>query len=503
MHILSADQHRQLDAATLAADGIDSRQLMERAATAWTEAFVRHYPADHREVVVVAGTGNNGGDGLVIARLLRFRGYTSRAVVVGVGTASEDQQHNRRRARDTGVPVRDWALGEPLPVLTPGCIVIDALFGTGLSRPIEGELGRLIDHLNEQPVTRVAVDLPSGLYADRPPEGHIVRAQRTLSLGYPKLALFAPANTNYLGDWELVPFAVADRYAAEAEVVHHMLREKEVAKLLRLRRANDHKGTFGHALLVAGAFGKMGAAIIAARAVLRAGAGLVTTHLPRCGYEIMQISFPEAMCSVDRHRYQFTGVSGVDRYDVVGIGPGLGTASSSVQGLDRLLEEYDRPMVVDADALNIVARQGWLDRLPRGSVLTPHPKEFERLFGETTDDFARWELQRQQAQQLGLIILCKTGYTSIATPNGALYLNTTGNPGMGTGGTGDALTGVITGLLAQGYTSEDAARLGVYLHGLAGDLAAEELEQESLLAEDVVHHLGRAFRVLHAVRATG
>ena len=503
MRILSAEQHRELDAATLREHGISSLQLMERAATAWTEAFVKHYPKQNREIVIVAGSGSNGGDGMVIARLLRFRAYTVRVIAVALGTLSEDNSANRRRAKDTGVPLRDWSPGDELPTLREGSILIDALFGTGLSRPIEGELAKLIDYLNELAVTRVAVDLPSGLYADRPAEGSILRADLTLSLGYPKLALFAPHNTPYLGAWELVPFELSNTYPEQAEVANHMLTATEIAGVLRPRHANDHKGPFGHALLVAGAFEKMGAAVICARAILRAGAGLVTTHVPRSGYEIMQISFPEAMCSVDSHRYQFTNVKHTERYDVIGVGPGLGTNEATAKGLGKLLDTADRPMVIDADALNIVARQDWLERLPRGRILTPHPKEFERLFGATSDDFARWEVQRKWARELGLVVLCKTGYTSIATSDGKLYFNTTGNPGMGTGGTGDALTGVLTGLLAQGYSSAVAARLGVYLHGLAGDLAAEELEQESLLAEDVVSHLGKAFRVLHRLRRGG
>ena len=503
MKVFSAEQHRELDAATLREHRIDSLQLMERAATAWTEAFVRHYPRQDREIVVVAGSGNNGGDGLVIARLLRFRAYTVRVIAVVLGTPSADNTANRKRAKDTGVPLRDWSPGDELPSLKAGSIVIDALFGTGISRPVEGDVAKLVDHLNASPVTRIAVDLPSGLYADRPAEGAVVQAHRTLSLGYPKLALFAPANTNYLGDWELVPFELSADYPAAAQVANYMLTGEEVAQLLRRRSANDHKGTFGHALLVAGAFEKMGAAVICARAILRAGAGLVTAHVPRSGYEIMQISFPEAMCSVDSHRYQFTNAKHTERYDVIGVGPGLGTNEATARGLAKLLDSVDKPMVIDADALNIIARQDWLACIPRGSILTPHPKEFERLFGDTPDDFARWELQRSRACELGLVILCKTGYTSVATPDGKLYFNTTGNPGMGTGGTGDALTGVLTGLLAQGYSPADAARLGVYLHGLAGDLAAEELEQESLLAEDVVGHLGKAFRSLHRLQHRG
>ncbi len=503
MRILTAEQHRALDKATMEQDGISSVELMERAATAWTRQFLKRYTDKDREITVLCGPGNNGGDGLVIARLLRFEAYTVRAICANVAPASPDHKANRRRAKDVGVHLRDLEEGDALPSLNAGGLLIDALFGTGLSRPITGYWAEVIDQLNQQRVTRVSVDLPSGLRTDSPSSGSIIRADRTLSLGYPKLALFSPANTPYLGKWELVEFPLAGPAEPEGERHLEMLTGQSVAPLLKVRHANDHKGTFGSALLIAGAYEKMGAAIISARAVLRAGAGLVTVHVPRIGYEIMQISFPEAMCTVDDHRYHFTSARNTERYDTIGVGPGIGTDELTEKAVFHVLAEFQKPMVVDADALNILGKNPGRQReVPPSSILTPHPKEFERLFGTAPDDFARWDLQQAKARELNCVVLLKTGYTSIATPEGKLYFNTTGNPGMGTGGTGDALTGMLTGLLAQGYPSSDAARLGVYLHGLAGDLAARDLEQESLLAEDVVSHIGKAYRTLHRLAGT-
>ena len=268
----------------------------------------------------------------------------------------------------------------------------------------------------------------------------------------------------------------------------------DLRPLLKRRGPQDHKGTFGHALLVAGSFGKMGAAILAARAVLRSGAGLVTCHVPRSGYEILQISFPEAMCTVDAHRYHTTEVGDLEKYRTIGIGPGLGQKNLTAKAVEDVLRRYDKPMVIDADALNIISQNLDLyELIPRNSILTPHPKEFERLFGTADDDFARWRVQREWAKEHGIIVVLKTGYTTIALPEGKVFVNPTGNPGMGTAGTGDALTGILTGLLAQGYDPAIAALLGVYLHGLAGDLAAETGSQPFLLAEDVVNHIGKAY----------
>ncbi|MEL7159348.1 MAG: NAD(P)H-hydrate dehydratase, partial [Bacteroidota bacterium] len=279
----------------------------------------------------------------------------------------------------------------------------------------------------------------------------------------------------------------------------YLMEANTLRKQLRRRGANDHKGTYGHAFLLAGAFGSMGAAIIAGQAILRSGAGKLTCHVPRSGYEIMQIGFPEAMCSVDPHRYRTTEVGDLSNYQVIAAGPGLGTEAMTAAALADVLRRTDRPMVLDADALNIIGeRPELLDLVPRHSILTPHPKEFSRLCGAADNDFARWQVQRKLASERGIYVVLKTGYTAIATPAGDLYLNPTGNPGMATAGTGDALTGVITGLLAQGYLPEVATTLGVYLHGLAGDLAAAELGQEFLLAEDVVNYLGKAFAHLRA-----
>ena len=504
MYVLTAPQLRALDEQTIFEEEITSLGLMERAAGAFVRAFTDQFRPGARPVVILAGSGNNGGDGFVIAQRLKKLSYKVHVLAAQVGEPSADNAANRQRAREAQVTMDKLAAGAPFPEPAVGVILIDALFGTGLSRPLEGYWAELIDHLNHVTgITRVAVDLPSGLLADGPTDGIAFKADFTFTLGYPKMAMFAAENNRYFGFTRVVGFQLA----AVDRVLHlrktntvgptDYLKVDMVQGLLKKRRTYDHKGTFGHALLVAGSFGKMGAAVIAGRGILRAGAGLLTCHVPRSGYEIMQISFPEAMCTVDPHRYMTTEITNLDRYRTIGIGPGLGTEKMTARAFRTLLQHYDQPMVVDADALNLIAKEPeLLNMVPKGSILTPHPKEFERLFGETSDSFARWQVQREVAKSHGLIILCKTAHTSIAAPDGRIYINSTGNPGMGTAGTGDALTGILTGLLAQGYEPIEAAKLGVYLHGLAGDLAADELGQEFLLAEDVINFIGRAYGVL-------
>lgn len=481
----------------MAAEGIDSLTLMERASQAFTHSFINYFPDRELLIVVACGAGNNGGDGLAVARLLAEADYTVLVLDAAGSQRSPDNAANLARVRELNLPLVDVSDGNLPELPAGGTILIDALFGTGLSRPVTGPVAQLIADINAANVIRVALDLPSGLPAEGPPEGAIVHADLTLSLGHPKFALFSPANTPYLGEWELVPFELAEDFVAGLVAEAEMLTTDSVRPLVKIRHTNDHKGTFGHALLVAGAFGTMGAAVIAGRAVLRAGAGLLTCHVPRSGYEIMQISFPEAMCQVDAHRYHTTKVGPTNRYTTIGVGPGLGQAELTADALRALFTDFDRPMVIDADALNLIGKhpEFW-ELIPANSILTPHPKEFERLFGPTDNDQARTQVQREASKSKGVIIVLKTGFTCITTPSGHRFYNTTGNPGMGTAGTGDALTGVLTGLLAQGYAPDVAACLGVFLHGLAGDIAAGRLGQEFLLAEDVVDHLGRAYAQL-------
>ena len=507
--VLTAAQHRARDAAIVAHEAITSVQLMERATQAFVARLATHYPAARTSsLLIIAGPGNNGGDGLCAARLLRKRGYRRVDVCyLDFGTASADNQVQRSRLNtDTGFQTIKQAAD--LPDLTGYPLLVDAIFGTGLSRPAAGLPAEVIERINAATgPTVVALDLPSGLYTDRAPEGPIVRADRTLSLGLAKPALFAPASAPYLGRWELVDFAATEA-ALPAGVQEFMVDERTAAGGLKPRGAASHKGTFGHALLVAGSYGTVGAALLSARAILRSGVGLLTVHVPECGYSILQSGAPEAMVRTDASPTHCTRVRALEeagRYRAVGIGPGLGKHAETLEALREVIDraaEAGQPLVVDADALNLLAEnQELLERLPAGSILTPHPKEFERSFGNTPNDYARWERQRERAAALNVVIVLKTNHTTVAAPDGSFSYNTTGNPGMGTGGTGDVLTGIITGLLAQDYQPATAARLGVYLHGLAGDLVAETIGQEALLAGDLVDHLGPAFRQLHAIRS--
>ncbi|MBT1687851.1 NAD(P)H-hydrate dehydratase [Dawidia soli] len=492
--ILTTDQIRALDAYVIKHEPIASIDLMERASQQFVD-WLEDNAGDAHCYGIVCGTGNNGGDGLAIARLLVELDYDVKVWIVEGGKPSADFEINRARLPEK-VEVH-MITGTPAPGIFDWCtLLVDALFGSGLSRPLEGIYADVIDCINAAEALCVAVDIPSGLRADGPSQGAIVRATDTISFQVPKLAFFFASSARYIGDWHtvnIVPWNLCEDFFEKTETDHHVV--DNVYHLKKHREKFSHKGTYGHALLVAGSYGKMGAAILAARALLRAGVGLLTIHTPARGYAILQQAVPEAMVSIDPLEDYASALPSSDGYSVIGIGPGLGQADVTVKMMHKILEAYRKPMVIDADALNILAaHRELLSLVPPGSILTPHPKEFERLAGKTANEFERLEKQKALARQLRSVVVVKGAYSSIASPEGVVYFNTTGNPGMATGGTGDVLTGILTGLLAQSYPSLDAAILGVYLHGLAGDLAAHKLGVDSLIASDLIRYLPAAFR---------
>lgn len=493
MKILSAKQTRELDRYTLAETSVASIDLMERACRAFTTWFVQHFHGRER-VGFVCGTGNNGGDGLGIARMLIEQGYTAVCwIIKGSMPVTPDFEVNLERAVAAGVKVFEVS-AESEEVLAESDVIVDALFGSGLTRPAEGLYAWAIERMNVVRACRVAVDIPSGLMADSPSEGVVVKADYTITFQLPKLAFFLPQNAPFTGQWHVVEIGLSRQFIKNSETNYNYTREKSVRRLLRKRGKFDHKGVYGHALVIAGSLGKMGAAVLSARACLRSGVGLLTVHTPGCGNVIIQTSVPEAMASVDRDEGIFSSPPALENYQALGIGPGLGQRNETALALEFVLRHYRRPMVVDADALNIISdRRELLPLMPEGSILTPHPKEFERLAGKAANDFDRLDTLCALARQTRCFIVLKGAYSAIAEPDGTIHFNSSGNPGMATGGSGDVLTGIITGLLAQQYSPANAARIGVYLHGLAGDLAAAELGENSLTASDIVNYLPAAF----------
>jgi hydroxyethylthiazole kinase-like uncharacterized protein yjeF len=499
MKILSAAQTRAADQATIQAQSISSADLMERAARACTEWLLDNLrPGYGTEIHLFCGPGNNGGDGLVVARQLHQAGYAPRVWLLPASRHSPDFLLNRQRL-PAAVPVAELR-PDQLPPLQPDAVVVDALFGTGLSRPLAGLAATVVEYLNRSAASVLSLDLPSGLFADapQPADSAVVRASHTLSFELPKLAFLLPQNAERVGEWTVLPIGLDPNFIRNTTVDSFFMDADFVRGRLPLRARFSHKGTFGHALLLTGSYGKMGAAVLAARACLRGGVGLLTVRIPAAGYDILQISVPEAMTLPDPAREALTELPQLNPYAAVGIGPGLGQEEPTAAVLQELMKAGAHlPLVLDADALNLLStHRELLAKLPPDSLLTPHPKEFERLTGEPAhDDYHRLAQLRDFCRRHRCYCVLKGAYTVLSTPDGVLYFNSTGNPGMATGGSGDVLTGLLLALRAdQRLTPLDAALLGIYAHGRASDLAATETGEAGLVAGDLIRFIGPALR---------
>ncbi len=505
MKILNAGQVKKLDAYTIENEPILSVNLMERAAKVCTNRIIKIIKKK-TNIKVFAGPGNNGGDGLAIARMLANKNY-SVTVYLKSTKLSTDAQINYERLIEQNkakiIIIDDKA---KLPALKKNDLVIDALFGSGLSRPLEGFYAEIITHINNSEAIVISIDIPSGLFSEdnsslpKSEQGvylNVIKADYTLSLELPFLSFFFPDAQHHTGKWECLSIGLSQKYLQELKSPNYYITQKMVQAMLKKRKKFDHKGTYGHALLIAGSYGKMGAAVLAAKACLRTGVGLLTTHFPVSGYEIMQTAVPEAMVCIDESGTRFCKSDEQDLYQAIGIGPGIGQKKATLNSLIGILNNAQKPVVLDADALNLLAANRFLyDLIPENSILTPHPGEFRRLAGETNNYFEQYQKQIALAKEQKVIIVLKGAHTSIALPDGRCYFNSTGNPGMGTAGSGDVLTGIITSLLAQGYLPEQAAILGVYLHGLAGDIAAKKKGMQALIAGDIVENIGKAYKKL-------
>lgn len=494
--IYSSLKIKQLDQYTIKHEPFVSIQLMERACKAFVLAFIEKFDAAHK-VGIVCGTGNNGGDGLGIARLLQEWNYLVKVWIVrGEVKETDDFKENFKKLKDQNKVEIIEITSQPDQNLFAGCtILIDAIFGSGLSRPTEGIYAQVISCLNATPGIKVAIDMPSGLLSDQDSRGTIFKADYTFSFQLPKLAFLMAESAAYVGEWKLLDIALSKKFLKENESPYNFITQKDISRLLKSRQKFDHKGNYGHALLLAGSHGKMGACVLAAKAALRSGLGLLTVYIPSGGYSILQTAVPEAMVLTDVNDLVISSSPSIESFSAVAIGPGIGTQPEPVAALRDLLLKAKGPMIFDADALNIFSSHTDLQKhIPAGSILTPHPKEFDRLAGPSVNTFDRLERAREYAQKWNVVVLLKGAYTSINAPDGKTYFNSTGNPGMATGGSGDVLTGILTGLLAQGYSTLEAAIGGAYLHGLAGDLAARELGMNSLIASDLIKFLPKAFK---------
>ena len=491
MKFFTTTQIRQLDLYTIGNEPIASIGLMERAADRLLQQFRKDRDMN-TEVVIMAGPGNNGGDGLALGRMLLQIGYEVQVILLHSGKISADCKINKERLQEYFPDFFTEQTGrfDP-PEMTKETVIVDALFGSGLSKPVDGIFKKAIEWINSRPNRVISVDIPSGLPGEAcaTDKDCIVEADFTYSLQFPKLAFLFPENEKYVGKWKVIDIQLHPKAILETDTNFIFVEKANIQPLLISRNRFSHKGTFGHALIWAGKKGMAGAAVLASKAALRAGAGLVSVHSVDENRVILQSTVPEAIFVNE--------LTELDHYNSFAFGPGLGTGDQTAEMLFELLKTLRKPCVLDADALNIISRhKNFLEFIPENSILTPHPGEFERLFGPSANSQERMEKASAMAQEYGFVIVLKGANTLTATPDGKMHFNSTGNPGMASGGMGDVLTGVIASLLAQGYTPEQSALMGVYLHGLAADLALQAQSEESLLAGDVAQNLGNAYKFL-------
>lgn len=502
MKIFTTQSTKLLDRLTIEYEPVSSIDLMERAAEALTSEICNTISPSQR-IYIFAGPGNNGGDALATARLLIDRGY--KPIVYLFNTMpnhrlSADCEQNRERLRRTGHNDFFEITNQfTPPVVNSDDCVIDGLFGAGLKEPLTGGFASLVRYINESGAFVISIDIPSGLFGEWNPEAsedRIVKARLTLSFQMPKLAFFFAENAKFTGETKILDIRLHPRAIAETETCYYLTTAEDIARNIRHSRPKfSNKRYYGHLLLAAGQYAMMGAAVLSAKAALHSGVGLVSVHSPRCANLILQTAVPEAIFSPDKGENHIEEIPVHPRYSAIAIGPGMGCNETSVSALMHLVKEIRQPLVLDADALNCIAReQSLLRYLPSHTILTPHIHELERMFGPMTDDASRLKCITHVATKYDIIVILKGANTAIALPDGTIHFNSTGNPGMATAGSGDVLTGIIGSLLAQGYSPEDAAIIGVYLHGVAGDIAARESGEEYITASDIINHLGLAFK---------
>ncbi|MCI1778556.1 MAG: NAD(P)H-hydrate dehydratase [Bacteroidales bacterium] len=505
--LFTTSQITEIDRLTILKEPVADIDLMERASMRMAGWMYEHLP-ENKILWFFVGPGNNGGDALAVARMMADRtmsagrNYACRVFLACSpaklkGSPAVNLSRLQKQDKvDLEFISSDAEIPEKSIEIPDDVIVIDGLFGSGLNRKVSGPYRKIIDSINRSHAAVISIDIPSGLFGEDNSKNDlsgIVKADYTLTLEFPKICFFFPEHEDITGKITVLPIGLHPKAIDSINTSFFHLDRETVRSKRITRKIFSNKGTYGHALLIAGSEGKAGAAILSAEACLRGGAGLLTVHLPRPLVTLMQSAVPEAMCSADPSDTVFSEVPDCSRFSAIGAGPGIGRNERTAEALKNLLQKTSK-LVLDADALNIISdHPELLNLLPENTILTPHPKEFERLAGKWEDSWTRLCMQRDLSKKYKVIVVLKDARTSISLPNGEVWFNTTGNPGMATAGSGDVLTGLILGLLAQQYSPKDAALTAVYLHGRAGDLAEKETGQEALLSGDLPHYFGKAF----------
>ena len=502
MKIFSVEQLKQIDEDTLLKEPIDSIDLMERAAMACVKRIVKLINPEH-EILIFCGKGNNGGDGLAITRLLLERGFLCHAYVINyTNTFSKDAEENYNKLKSiysANVTEINYLSDLKEKITSTNFIIIDAILGTGINKAISGLLKDVVLFINSNFNKVISIDVPSGLFIDKTSieNDSIICSTLTLTFQFPKLAFLLPENQKYVPEFEILTIGLNEEAINNHSSFYYYVTKQDISSLLKLRPKFSHKGNYGHALLMAGSKGKSGAAIISAKACLRSGAGLLTLHSNKNTVNALISQLPEAMSISDSNADFISEVNNPEKYDAIGFGPGVGTENETQIALKKILQYFTGKLIIDADGLNILSEnKTWLDFLPPETILTPHPKEFERLTEKHENDFEKIIALKNFSLKYTCIVILKGAHSAIAFPDGNVYFNSSGNPSLAKGGSGDALTGIILGLLSRGYTAQKAALIGTFIHGYAADIYSKKKSMESALINDIIELLPKAFKKL-------
>ncbi|MDH7445602.1 NAD(P)H-hydrate dehydratase [Aquimarina sp. 2201CG14-23] len=499
MKIFSAEQMRKADEVTIESQKITSLELMERAATQIFNVLHQRLQGAPIPIHVFCGLGNNGGDGLVISRLLVEHGYHVKTYIVNFSdNRSKDflENYDRLKAILSEWPIQLKSEDDLSDIaIKQEDMVIDAIFGIGLNRPLLPWVVALIKKINASRCFTLSIDIPSGLYADKAPDNPegVIYASTTVAFQLPKLVFFLPETGQYSQDLEVIDIGLDRGFIAQTPGFADLIGKNEALSLYRPRHKFAHKGDYGHCLLIGGSYGKIGSIVLTTKSALRIGAGLATTYIPECGYDILQTSVPEAMVITDKEDDYITKIDFDLNPAAIAIGVGLGTHEKTISAFEEFLKQNKAKLVIDADGINILSKEAtFLEYLPKQTVLTPHPGELKRLLGSWNDDFDKIKKTKEFSKKYDSIVVIK-GANTLVIYQDNIYVNTSGNPGMATAGSGDVLTGIITGLISQGYEPLYATIFGVYLHGSSGDIAIQETGYQGLLASDIVSNIGKSY----------
>ena len=501
MKIFTQQEIKAIEAATLN-DGVTVLDLIERAGVAVAQIIMQRYGQD-RQYVFFAGPGKNGADALSAARILWENGYDITVTLFNIhgSPICDECRTMKQRLLSANFPsdrLTEVVKTFKMPQLTPRHIVVDGLFGRGQNRPLEGGFCTLAETINDSKATVIAIDIPSGMSIDWNPRAvsrHIIHASLTIAIQFPHLAFFLPSVSDLCGEWVTVDIGLSRQAMSKVPVRYYLVEKTDVARTLRPRSQSSSKKDFGSAMLYAGSYGMMGAAVLAARGALRAGVGKLTVSSPLCGYNILQSSVPEALYQYVKNDGIIDEIKPSHHYNSIAIGPGIGTDDATIAALEKFLATTSSPVILDADALNCIAlKPAMLQTIPVLSILTPHAGEFDRLFGPQPNSEARLTKAIEIAGYYNVLIILKGRYTAIIRPDGKIYFNSSGTPAMATAGSGDVLTGILAALIAQNYPPEIASLTGVYIHGLAGEIAERIEGTYGVTATDIANATGKAIK---------